>query len=256
VITKAAQTITWDSPSSMTANSGTQTLSATKGDGSEPVIFSRSSSSSGVCSIDGTDLIVLAAGKCVITASQAADNKYAPTSITRSIEITKVAQTITGFNPSSMTMGSGTQTLSATKGAGSAPVTFKTTSTACSISGVALTAVAAGKCVITASQAADGAYAAAPNLTKTITITAGAQTITDFNLAPMIAGSTQTLSATKGLGSAPVTFKTTSTACRISGTTLTALTAGRCIVTASQAAGGGYAAAKNVTKAITISRAS
>jgi hypothetical protein len=135
-------------------------------------------------------------------------------------------------------------------------VTFKTTSTACSISGVALTAVAAGRCVITASQAADGAYAAASNLTKTITITAGAQTITDFNLAPMIVGGSQPLSATKGPGSAPVTFKTTSTACRISGTTLTALTAGRCIVTASQAAGGGYAAAKTVTKAITISRAS
>jgi hypothetical protein len=258
-ITKAAQTITEFSPTSMMANSAPQTLSATPGEGSAEVVFSISTSSSGVCSIDETTLTVLAAGRCVITASQGADDKYAATSITKTIEITKVAQTIIGFNPISMTMGTGTQTLSSTAGSGSAPVTFKTSSTTCSISpidGTTLTAVAAGKCVITASKAADGVYAAAPNVTKTITISAGVQTITGFSLAPMIAGGTQTLSATKGAGSAPVTFKTTSTSCRVSGTTLTALTAGRCIVTASQAAGGGYAAAKNVSIAITIGRAS
>jgi hypothetical protein len=251
-ITGVAQTITGFSPTTMTTLSSPQTLTATTDRGSKAVTFTTTSAA---CSISGTSLTAIAPGTCVIKASQAADDKYVATSTDKSIAITAGVQTITNFNPTSMTMRSDPQTLSATGGAGSSPVTFKTTSTTCSVVGTTLTALAAGTCVITASQAANGAFATAVTVHKSITISKVAQTITGFTLSAMTTASgAQTLSATKGPGSAPVTFRTSSAACTITGNSLTVRAAGSCVVTASQAADGTYAAAPNVTKSITISR--
>ena len=168
VITRATQAITSFNPTAMTMLSGPQTLSAIGGLGSAEVTFTENSAACEI--IDGNSLIVVGAGTCLITASQAADNQYAATSIGRSIWITRVAQTITGFNPTHMTIASAPQTLSAIGGLGSEGVTFTTNSAACSVSGNSVTAVRAGYCVITASQSTDGIYAAAKSVSKTIMI--------------------------------------------------------------------------------------
>ena len=168
VITRATQAITSFNPTAMTMLSGPQTLSAIGGLGSAEVTFTENSAACEI--IDGNSLIVVGAGTCLITASQAADNQYAATSIGRSIWINRVAQTITGFNPTNMTIASAPQTLSAIGGLGSEGVTFTTSSAACSVSGNSVTAVRAGYCVITASQSTDGIYAAAKSVSKTIMI--------------------------------------------------------------------------------------
>jgi hypothetical protein len=252
MITRAAQTITVFNPIAMTVLSSTQTLSATKGPGTAPVTFS--TNSTGVCSIVGTSLAVVGPGTCVITASQAEDARYAATSIVKSISITKLAQSITNFNPTNMTILGTPQTLSATKGSGTAPVTFSTSSSAvCSIVGTTLTALAAGPCFITASQAEDGSYAAASNVTKSIMIAKAAQTITFTPVSSLIATTpSYALTATAGVGATVSFSSTTPAVCTVSGTTLTPVKAGTCSITASQAGTASYLAATNVSKSITI----
>ena len=168
VITKATQSITSFNPSAMTMLSGPQTLSAVKGLGSAEVTFTENSAACEI--VDGNSLRVVSAGTCVITASQSADDTYAATSIGKSIWITKVEQTINFTNPTAMTVSSGQQALNATGGSGSAAVVFTESSAACSIVNGNLIAISAGYCVITASQAADGTYAAAKSVSRTIII--------------------------------------------------------------------------------------
>jgi hypothetical protein len=136
----------------VTVSSAPQTLVATSSAGSMyPVTFSTTSTA---CSISGTTLTVISDGTCSITASQAGDGTYAPATLSRSIAISKLPQTITFTAPTGVTVSSAPQTLVATSSAGSMyPVTFSTTSTACSISGTTLTVISAGTCSITATQA-------------------------------------------------------------------------------------------------------
>jgi hypothetical protein len=192
----------------------------------------------------------------------------------RSITITKLPQTITFTPPTAMTMTSNNQPLVATSSAGSSyPVTFTTTSAACSINGTTLTVVSAGTCSITASQAGDATTAAASNVVKSITITKLAQTITFI----------QPLSVTKppclgcglyfGLGattSAGSTYELTFTSnspsvCRVSGdqvygkpngygavTIDGSMNAGTCSITVSQGGDGNYSAAVSVTRTFNV----
>ena len=248
------QNVTFTPVGSIAATTPVYSLTASASSGL-PVTFT--STTTEICTVSGTVLSTVKAGLCLITAAQAGNDTYSPASINKSIMITRVAQRITLFNPTNMTTLSSAQTLSATKGLGTAPVTFSTTSSGvCSIDGTSLTVIAAGTCVVTASQAADDKYVAT-SVMKSVTIEKAAQSITLFNPTNMTTlSSAQTLSATKGPGTAPVTFSTNSSGvCSIDGTSLTVVAAGTCVVTASQAADDRYAAARNVTKTITISKA-
>ena len=114
----------------------------------------------------------------------------------------------------------------------------------------------AGNCIIAANQAGNANYAAAPQATQTIVVSAGAQSVA-FGLAPTLAvGGTGTVTATGGASGNPVTFtSTTPLICTVSGTngsTVTALVAGNCVIAANQAGNANYAAAPEVTQTITI----
>lgn len=166
-ITRAARVITFN-PTPMTMLSAPQTLTAITELGSGQLTFTENSVACEI--INGNSLIVVSAGTCVITASLAADGNYAGATSGKSIWITKVAQTITGFNPDNMTVSSAPQTLSALGGLGP-EVTFRTNSTTCKIvNGNSVTGLRAGSCVIVASLAANADYAAAKSVSKTIMI--------------------------------------------------------------------------------------
>ena len=250
------QIITFTPVASITATTATYALVASANSGL-PVAFT--STTNEICTVSGTTLTPVKAGLCVITASQAGnDTYYAPASINKSIMITRAAQTITLFNPTNMTALSSPQTLSATKGLGTAPVTFSTNSSGvCSIDGTSLTVVAAGTCVVTASQAEDGRYAAANNVTRSITISKVAQTIVFTPVASLSAAApSYALTATAGDGATVAFASTTPLVCTVSGTTLTPVKAGTCSITASQVGNATYQAATNVSKSITINLAS
>ncbi|HCG54133.1 MAG TPA: hypothetical protein DEX10_12170, partial [Betaproteobacteria bacterium] len=111
-----------------------------------------------------------------------------------------IAQTITGFDPAtpiSFSTG-GTFTLSATGGASGNPVTFASTSpTICTVSGTTATIVSAGTCILTANQAGNATYSAAPQVSATVVINKVAQTISFAALADRELGSLPfTVSAT------------------------------------------------------------
>ena len=137
------------------------------------------------------------------------------------------------------------------------PVTYTSTTPAvCSISGTTVTIVSVGTCTIAANQAGNANYTPAPQVTQNIVIGPAAQTIS-FGPQPgqtFVSGATFPLNppatASSGL---PVTYTSTTPAvCSISGTTVTMLSSGVCLITASQAGNANTAAATPVTQAINI----
>jgi hypothetical protein len=236
---------------------GTGTVTATGGASGNAVTFT--SATDLVCSLAGSTVTALAAGNCVIAANQAANANYsAAPQATQTIAVSAGAQSLTlGLTPT-LAVG-GTATVSATGGASGNAVTFtSTTSAICTTGGTngsTVTALTAGNCVIAANQAANANYSAAPQATQTIAVSAGAQSLT-FGLAPtLVVGGTGTVTATGGASGNPITFaSTTLSVCSVTGSTVKALTAGDCTVTADQAGNANYTAAAQAKQTITIGK--
>jgi hypothetical protein len=158
----------------------TPTASATSGD---KVEISLNSESTG-CSLSDGKVTFNDNGVCVIDFNDPGNGAFAAAS--------EVKQSITIGTGNPKTQGSVVITttstgygrplvLSSTGGSGSGAVSYAVTSAGtanCSISGVTLTSTRAGTCVVVATKAADGTYAAATSLATTITIAPRAPTAT------------------------------------------------------------------------------
>jgi hypothetical protein len=84
-----------------------------------------------------------------------------------------IPQTISFTNPGVRTLGEAPFFLSATGGASGNPLIFTSqTNIVCTVSGSTVTLVAAGTCTIAANQTGNASYAAAPQVTQSITVTA------------------------------------------------------------------------------------
>ncbi|HXE62950.1 MAG TPA: FG-GAP-like repeat-containing protein, partial [Bryobacteraceae bacterium] len=169
---------------------------------------------------------------------------------------TPCGSTIT-FNPlSDVVFGSGPVALTATASS-QLPVTFaSTTPSVCTVSGTQATLAGVGTCSIKASQAGNDYYAAAPDVSRSFTVSQASQTInftqpadTPVNAGPV----TLTATATSSL---PVSFASSSTSvCTVSDATVTLLTTGSCSITASQAGNANYTAATPVTRTFAVTDA-
>lgn len=263
VVAQGAQAITGfaSNPSTPVFSSGgTFTVSATGGASGNPVVFA--STSPAVCTVAGGTVTMVAAGSCALTANQAGNANYsAAPQATLSVAIGAATQTITNFaaNPSAPVFSpGGTFTVSATPGASTSPVVFASTSPAvCTVSGNTVTMVAAGSCALTANQAGDANYQAAPQVSLVVPIGSAAQAITNFAAnpsAPVYApNGTFALSATPGASTSPVVFASTTPAvCTVSGSTATMVAAGSCGLTANQAGDANYDPAPQVTLSVAI----
>jgi hypothetical protein len=143
------------------------------------------------------------------------------------------------------------------------PVSF-TASGSCSNSGATYTMTSGtGTCSVIANQAGNSTYAAAAQVTKTVTATLAAQTITFSTSAPTSAAykTSFTVAASAYSGSPAtangntVTF-TSSGACSNSGATYTMTSStGMCSVIANQAGNSDYSAAPKVTESVTATLA-
>ena len=197
VITKANQTVTGFNPATpiayptppTTPTVGTFTVTATAGASTSPVVIT--SATAAICTAGGTNgttITVLTIGTCTLRANQAANVSYnAAPQVTASIVITKANQAITNiaatppFPPppastSTVTYASGgTFTLAGTAGQSGNPITFASTTPAvCTTggtNGAIVTMLATGTCTITANQAGNANFNAAPQVPTTITIT-------------------------------------------------------------------------------------
>jgi uncharacterized repeat protein (TIGR01451 family) len=232
------------------------------------VVFSLDASSgAGVCSLSGSTVSYLAVGSCVIDANQDAGNGFAaaPTVIV-TITVTAAGgqpQLIVFNAPQNGTVGD-SDTLSATGGGSDNPVVFSVNASSgdgvCAVSGdngSTVTYTAAGSCVIDANQEGNADFAAAQTVTDTITVGPGSQTIV-FNNPPTTGtvGGSDTLSATGGGSGNPVVFSVDSTSgagvCTVSGSTVSYLAEGSCVIDADQAGDADYNPATTATATITV----
>ncbi len=252
-LSRTSQTIsfTQPAPASATYNSSF-TVAATGGASGNPVTFT----SSGVCSNSGaTYTMTSGAGTCSVIANQAGQGNYsAAPQIIETVTATPVAQSITFTTsaPSNAVYNS-SFTVAATGGASGNPVAF-TSSGVCTNSGATYTMTSGtGTCSVIANQGGNGNYAAATQLTETITAALLSQTITFTVPAPATAksGDTFNVAATGGASGNPVTFTNAGT-CTVSGATYTMTSdVGTCTVVANEAGNNNYAAATQVTAVVT-----
>ncbi len=151
-------------------------------------------------------------------------------------------------------VGYGNSALLTATASSNLPVTFiSDTPALCTVSGSQLTvnsAFLSGDCTITASQAGNATYAAAPAVTQTFSIPKAAQTITFTPLTGF--GSSIVLTATSSSG-LPVTY-TVSGTCSVNAGTLYISSAGVCTITADQAGNAAFAAAASVAQILTITQ--
>ncbi len=255
----AAQAITnfKSNPTSPTfAPGGTFAVSATGGASTSPVVFA--STTPGVCTVSGSTVTMLTAGSCALTANQAADANYtAAPQVNLNVTIVAATQAITNFksNPTAPTYApNGTFTISATGGASTSPVVFASTTTSvCTVSGSTVTMLAAGACALTANQAGDANYLAAPQVALNVTIAAASPTIGWIGAIHKTQGEPAfdlPMPTSNSNGAFTFTSSNTSVA-TVSGHTVTIVGSGIATLTATQAATANYTAG-SATATLTV----
>lgn len=120
----------------------------------------------------------------------------------------KTSQTITFAQPTGISVLGSTRTVAPTASSGLTVTLTSTTTSICTVAGFVITAVASGFCSITASQAGDGTYLPAPDVTRSgiaIRVTIFSVITTDDSTTPILMGTPKTL-LTKGQYSANISW--------------------------------------------------
>ena len=242
---------------------GTTTLSATLSGGAavagKPIAFSVNGSAAGTASTDaagvatlaGVDVSSLDAGTFPIAASFAGDAGLTAAGASNTLTIAKGAQAI-AFGPLPDRVATDPPfTVSATGGGSGNPVTFSTSSTACSVSGTTVTLLSAGSCAIDADQAGSTNYEAAPRVTRTFTVSAAGQTITFAPIPPHTLGDADFTVAPTASSGLPVSL-TAAGSCTVSGDVVHLTGVGLCALTATQGGSAQYAAAPPVARSFPV----
>jgi uncharacterized protein YodC (DUF2158 family) len=264
-VAKGDQTINFTSTAPAAAKVGgpTYNVTATATSGLT-VAFTIDASAASVCSISGSTVSFIGVGTCVIDANQAGDANYnAAPQAQQSFAVGKGDQTITFTStaPASAKVGGPTYTVTATASSG-LTVTFTIDASAtsvCSISGSTVSFTAAGTCVIDANQAGNATYNAAPQAQQSFAVGKSDQTINFTSTAPAgakVAGPTYTVTATatSGLTVAFTIDAAAASVCSISGSTVSFIGVGTCVIDANQAGDSNYNAAPQVQQSFAVAK--
>lgn len=258
-VTKAGQTINFVAPADQNLGVAPFTPSATASSG---LIVTFKSNTNPVCTVAGSMVTLLKTGTCTLIARQSGNTNYsAAPQITRSFVVAAalIPQAITGFAPAtpiSYSIGR-TFTLSATGGASGNPVVFASaTAGVCTVAGSTVSVLGAGTCTLTANQAGNAIYAAAPQVTANVLVTPGIQTISFDALTNQRIGAEPfsiSASASSGL---PVSFdSSTPTVCTVAGNTVTLAALGTCTLAANQPGNTSFNAAPPVKQTFLVGQA-
>lgn len=210
-----------------------------------PVSFT----ASGDCSVSGSTVHILSAGKCWVTAHQPGDSNFnAAPDVEQRLAIEKAKQRITGSVPEQKTYldPDFLPEITATSGL---PVVFDA-SGSCAMNESYVRILAAGVCSLTAHQPGDSDFTAARIVDRRFMIAKADQTIS-FALPSAYFGTVPLLLNAQAFSGLPVGFAATG-ACQVSGSTLYVVGAGTCTVTATQPGDGNFNAAPPVTQTIEI----
>jgi uncharacterized repeat protein (TIGR03803 family) len=253
VINKKDQTISFVPPSATTYGAGPVTLNASSSSGLG-IVFTTADVPP-LVSFAGNVATILGAGNATITATQPGNGNYnAAPADSKVLVIAKANQTITFPALSPVTYGAAPFTLPATSTSGLAISYASSDPTVASISGNTVTILKAGSTDITATQAGDVNYNAAPGVPpRTLVVNKANQTIT---FGPLGSRSTSdppfnlTASASSGL---TVTYSSSNPAvATVSGNTVTIQGIGSTTITASQSGGTNYNPASPVDQVLQI----
>jgi hypothetical protein len=200
-----------------------------------------SSSTPTICSTDGRELKLIAAGNCTFKVSTAKTKDYALKESTQVVTITaarskpELLMSVIS-NQTAKSLPKTIEIFRVFSPTGVYVMPQATTPTVCIASGFYVQIVGGGTCTLTYQSEANTSYLASDLYKVSFEVTRDPQTITFTPVTTAdIATKSLTLSATASSGGA-VTFASTSTEnCTISGSTLNLLKAGNCVVTASQA---------------------
>jgi alpha-tubulin suppressor-like RCC1 family protein len=254
IVTPGVNTITFPALANTTFASAPPVLAATSSS-NLPVTYASTTAS--VCTATSTGAITFVkTGTCTITASQAGNaNFVAATAVSRSFTVTPGSNIIT-FPALANTAFTATPPIPAATSSSNLAVTYaSTTAPVCTVTGVgAITFVKAGTCSITASQAGNASFAAATPVSRSFTVTPGANTITFPALANTAFTATPPIPAATSSSNLAVTYaSTTAPVCTAtSGGVITFVKAGTCSITASQAGNASFAAATPVSRSFTV----
>jgi hypothetical protein len=261
---KGVQTATFTStaPVSATVGGPTYNVTATGGPSGNPVTFTIDPASVSVCTISGSTVSFIGAGRCAIDANQAGNANYEPAPQAQQ-SFAVGAQTIafTSTAPSSATVG-GSYAVTAVGGGSGNPVTFtidSASTSVCTISGSTVSFIGAGTCAIDANQAGNASYEPAPQAQQSFAVGRGAQTITFTSTAPGNAtvGESYAVTAAGGPSGNPVTFTIDSAtrACASSGATVFFVGVGECVIDANQAGDSNYDPAPQAQQSFVVAAA-
>jgi hypothetical protein len=237
-----------------------------------PVAFSLDPASSGICSVSGSAVTLLADGTCTIRADQSGDAAYtAASQVVQSFTIgsgpaSTSPQTISFTTPApaaATTGGSYTPLASASSGLAVAYSVAPASGSVCTSSGGVVSFVGSGTCTVRADQGGNASYDPAPQVSQSFGVSPPPptpQTIAFTSTAPASAvygGAPYTVAAaaTSGL---PVAFSAPASSngvCSVSGSTVSLLGGGTCTIAADQAGNGSYAPAPQAQQSFTVARA-
>ena len=200
-----------------------------------------SSSTPTICSTDGINLQLVAAGNCTFKVFTTKTKDYALKESTQVVTVTAarskpelVMSMIS--NQTAKSLPKTIEIFRVFSPTGAYVMPQATTPTVCIASGFYVKIVGGGTCTLTFQSEANTSYLASDLYKVSFEVTRDPQTITFTPVTTVdIAAKSLTLTATASSGGA-VSFESTSTEnCTISGSTLNLIKAGNCVVTASQA---------------------
>ena len=246
---RAAQSISFSStpPARAVAGGDAYTVAAAASSGL-PVVFS-TPAGGGACTVSGSTVSFLAAGKCTVEADQAGDEAYEPAPrVRQSFHVLPAAvaprqQSIifTSTAPATAIVAGPIYSVSATASSGLAVGFDAAPSSAgvCTVTGSVVAFVGEGTCKVRAHQAGDDLHLAAPTVQQSIPVERAPQAVSFVSSPPgsAVAGSTSytvTAVATSGLPVSLAVAQGSASVCAIDGDTVTAIGAGTCTIEASQ----------------------
>jgi thiol-disulfide isomerase/thioredoxin len=184
--------------------------------------------------------------RCVATS-----NGESATSSSARLTVNKASQTISFPAPTNKTYGAAAFAVSATATSG-LPVSLMIESGPATFSGGKVVITGAGTVVLSANQAGNATFLAAPQVSRSFNVAKAAQTISFPSIANKANGAAPFVVSATATSGLPVTFAVASGPARISGKTVTLTGAGTVTIRASQAGNANYSAAVAVSRSFTV----